>query len=111
MTTPPLFSEGAGIEWDFLNDQVLELIRIGKYDRAPPPRRPEAAPLKSNCLSLNSSAQLPTCALPWLMAYRSTTPIISTGPRVVTRLSPRLLTVNWRRPPSRIVYNRRRKLI
>ena len=29
-----VFAEGAGVEWDILNDEVKELYRIGKYDRA-----------------------------------------------------------------------------
>ena len=33
LTTPPVLAEGAGIEWDVLNDEVMELIRTGKYDR------------------------------------------------------------------------------
>ena len=33
LSTPPVLAEGAGIEWDVLNDEVLELYRTGKYDR------------------------------------------------------------------------------
>ena len=29
-----VFAEGAGIEWDILNDEVKELYRTGKYGRA-----------------------------------------------------------------------------
>ena len=34
LTSPPVFAEGAGIEWDILNQEVMELHRAGKYDRA-----------------------------------------------------------------------------
>ena len=34
LTTPPVFAEGAGIEWDILNQEVVKLYRAGKYDRA-----------------------------------------------------------------------------
>ena len=34
LSTPPVLAEGAGIEWDILNDEVLELYRTGKYDRS-----------------------------------------------------------------------------
>ena len=27
-------AQGAGIEWDILNQEVMELYRVGKYDRA-----------------------------------------------------------------------------
>ncbi len=30
----PALAEGAGIEWDILNEEVMELYRAGKYDRA-----------------------------------------------------------------------------
>ena len=33
LTTSPVWAEGAGIEWDVLNDEVMELLRTGKYDR------------------------------------------------------------------------------
>ena len=33
-SSPPVFAEGAGIEWDILNDEVQELYRTGKYGRA-----------------------------------------------------------------------------
>ena len=33
LSTPAVWAEGAGIEWDVLNDEVMELIRTGKYDR------------------------------------------------------------------------------
>ena len=33
LTTPPVFAEGAGIEWGILTDEVMELYRAGKYDR------------------------------------------------------------------------------
>ena len=33
LTAPYVFAEGAGIEWDILNDEVMELYRSGKYDR------------------------------------------------------------------------------
>ena len=33
LTTPAAFAEGAGVEWDILNQEVLELLRTGKYDR------------------------------------------------------------------------------
>ena len=33
LTTPPVCAEGAGIEWDVLNDEVMELLRTGQYDR------------------------------------------------------------------------------
>ena len=33
LTTPPAWAEGAGIEWDVLNDEVMELYRTGQYDR------------------------------------------------------------------------------
>jgi len=33
LTTPPVFAEGAGIEWDILNQEVMKLYRAGKYDR------------------------------------------------------------------------------
>ncbi len=34
LATPPVFAPGAGIEWDNLNQEVKELYRSGKYDRA-----------------------------------------------------------------------------
>ncbi len=34
LTAPPVFAQGAGIEWDTLNQEVIELYRTGKYDRA-----------------------------------------------------------------------------
>ena len=33
LATPAAFAEGAGIEWDILNQEVTELTRTGKYDR------------------------------------------------------------------------------
>ncbi len=33
-TTPPVFAQGAGSEWDILNQEVNELYRTGKYERA-----------------------------------------------------------------------------
>ena len=33
LTTPPAWAEGAGIEWDVLNDEVRELYRTSQYDR------------------------------------------------------------------------------
>ena len=33
LTSTPVFAEGAGLEWDILNDEVMELYRTGKYDR------------------------------------------------------------------------------
>ena len=32
--TPLVYSQGAGIEWDALNQQVMDLYRQGNYDRA-----------------------------------------------------------------------------
>ena len=32
--TPTVFAQGAGPEWDILNQEVGELYRAGKYDRA-----------------------------------------------------------------------------
>ena len=34
LATPRVFAQGAGIEWDILNQEVMELYRTGKYDRA-----------------------------------------------------------------------------
>ena len=34
LATPPVFAQGAGIEWEILNQEVMELNRTGKYDRA-----------------------------------------------------------------------------
>lgn len=34
LATPSVFAQGAGIEWDILNQEVMELYRTGKYDRA-----------------------------------------------------------------------------
>ena len=34
LATPPVFAQGAGIEWEILNQEVMELHRTGKYDRA-----------------------------------------------------------------------------
>ena len=34
LSAPSVFAEGAGIEWDILNDEVEELYRIGQYARA-----------------------------------------------------------------------------
>ena len=31
--TPPVFAQGAGIEWEILNQEGVELLRTGKYDR------------------------------------------------------------------------------
>ena len=33
LATQPVLADGAGIEWDVLNDEVRELFRTGKYDR------------------------------------------------------------------------------
>ena len=33
LTSTPVFAQGAGLEWDILNDEVKELYRTGKYDR------------------------------------------------------------------------------
>ena len=33
LTTPPVLADGAGIEWDVLYDEVMDLIRTGQYDR------------------------------------------------------------------------------
>jgi len=33
LTTPPVCAQGAGIEWDILNQEVTELYRGGEYDR------------------------------------------------------------------------------
>ena len=33
LATSPAWAEGAGIEWEVLNDEVMELLRTGKYDR------------------------------------------------------------------------------
>ena len=33
LATSSAWAEGAGIEWDVLNDEVMELLRTGKYDR------------------------------------------------------------------------------
>ena len=32
--TPPVFAQGAGTQWDILNQEVAELYRTGEYDRA-----------------------------------------------------------------------------
>ena len=29
-----VFAQGAGIEWDMFNQEVMDLYRTGKYDRA-----------------------------------------------------------------------------
>ena len=34
LATPPVFAQGAGIEWDILNQELMELYLTGKYDRA-----------------------------------------------------------------------------
>ena len=34
LSAPSVFAEGAGIEWDILNDEVKELYRTGEYARA-----------------------------------------------------------------------------
>ncbi len=34
LATPPVFAQGAGIEWDILNQEVMDLYRAGKYDLA-----------------------------------------------------------------------------
>ena len=34
LCTAPAFAQGAGIEWDTLNQEVMELHRAGHYDRA-----------------------------------------------------------------------------
>lgn len=33
-STPAAFAQGAGIEWHVLNQEVMELYRSGKYERA-----------------------------------------------------------------------------
>ena len=33
LSTPAVFADGAGIEWDVLNDEVIELTRTGQYGR------------------------------------------------------------------------------
>ena len=34
LTAAPAFSQGAGIEWDILNKEVMSLYQKGQYDRA-----------------------------------------------------------------------------
>ena len=34
LSSPSVFAQGAGIEWDILNDEVKELYRTGQYVRA-----------------------------------------------------------------------------
>ena len=34
LSSPSVFAQGAGIEWDILNDEVKELYRTGQYARA-----------------------------------------------------------------------------
>ena len=34
LSAPSVFAQGAGIEWDILNDEVEELYRTGQYARA-----------------------------------------------------------------------------
>ena len=34
LSSPSVFAQGAGIEWDILNDEVKELYRTGQYERA-----------------------------------------------------------------------------
>ena len=34
LSAPSVCAEGAGIEWDILNDEVVELYRTGQYARA-----------------------------------------------------------------------------
>ena len=34
LSTSSVFAQGAGIEWDILNQEVMELWRTGNYDRA-----------------------------------------------------------------------------
>jgi len=34
MLASNVYAQGAGIEWDILNQEALELRRVGKYDRA-----------------------------------------------------------------------------
>ena len=34
LPTPHVFAQGTDIEWDVLNQEVMELYRTGKYDRA-----------------------------------------------------------------------------
>ena len=34
LTTPSVFAQGAGIEWEILNHEVMDLYHAGKYDRA-----------------------------------------------------------------------------
>lgn len=33
-STPDVFAKGAGTEWEILNQEVMELTRTGRYDRA-----------------------------------------------------------------------------
>ena len=34
LVVPSVLARGAGIEWDILNQEVMELYRTGKYERA-----------------------------------------------------------------------------
>ena len=34
LATSSAFAQGAGLEWEILNEEVKELYRTGKYDRA-----------------------------------------------------------------------------
>ncbi|MGH8604385.1 MAG: tetratricopeptide repeat-containing protein [Gammaproteobacteria bacterium] len=34
LVVPSVLAQGAGIEWDILNQEVMELYRTGKYERA-----------------------------------------------------------------------------
>ncbi|MDR4498412.1 MAG: tetratricopeptide repeat protein [Candidatus Scalindua sp.] len=34
LATPLVFAQGAGIEWEILNQEVMDLYRTGKYGRA-----------------------------------------------------------------------------
>ncbi len=34
LATPPVFAQGAGIEWDILTQEVMKFYRTGNYDRA-----------------------------------------------------------------------------
>ena len=34
LAAPSLFAQGAGSEWDLLNQEVMELYRAGQYERA-----------------------------------------------------------------------------
>ena len=41
LATPPVFAQGAGVEWDTLNQEVMELYRTGNMTvPSLSPRRP-----------------------------------------------------------------------